>query len=76
MARWMGVALEADWPTLGGIWNGLDYDAARQSYRQSLVEGELEIMGGLDAIWPLLVAGESCHVGRGATQGLGRYRLE
>lgn len=91
MVHWMGVAIDADWTSLGAFWNGLDYDATRlsradalqrhsgrtrQSYRQSLVEGELEIAGGLEAIWPLLLAGESCHVGRGVTQGLGRYRLE
>ncbi len=91
MARWMGVELDADWPALSRVWLGLDYNADRlaraaalarhssrtgQSFRQSLVAGELAIVGALETIWPLLAAGESCHVGRGATQGLGRYVLE
>jgi len=91
MSRWMGVEVDADWPLLARLWNGLDYHSAGlrraaglprrsgrngNSFSQALVEGELSIAGPLDPIRPILVVGQSCHAGRGATHGLGRYVLE
>lgn len=89
MARWMGVAVDTDWPALAAHWNGLAYDTtdlhrrqldrrsgrARQAFTLGLVGGSLGVAGDLAPLWPLLVLGQSCHAGRGGTAGLGRYAL-
>lgn len=90
MARWMGLAVDADWPALADLWHGLDYDVGglrrcsplhRQSGRtghafdQPLAEGVLHIVGPLAPLWPILQLGQATHAGRGAANGLGRYRL-
>lgn len=90
MSRWMGIAVEADWRSLASHWNSLAYDPAglrrralaRRSGRSGrgfaaeAVEGTLTVAGDLAPIWPLVTLGQSCHAGRGATAGLGRYRLD
>ena len=35
----------------------------------------IEISGDLDMLWPALVIGETSHIGRGASIGLGRYTV-
>jgi hypothetical protein len=90
IARWMDVEIAADWRELAAVWNGLDYDAAslsraqldsrsgrdqKRRFQRGLVQGALVIAGDLAPIWPLLAIGRLTHAGRGATAGLGRYRL-
>lgn len=89
LVRWMGFAIDADWPALADHWRGLDYDASALSrrtlerrsgrqhrdFRHDMVAGALVVAGDLAPLWPLLLLGQSCHVGRAATAGLGRYRL-
>jgi hypothetical protein len=90
MARWMGVEVLADWPALAALWHELDYDVrqlyrprplnrlsgrGKQAFDQPLAHGALLITGPLAPLWPILLLGQSTHLGRGATNGLGRYRL-
>lgn len=89
LARWMDAEPDCDWPALAQAWRGIAYggahlaqtDARRASRRQDrrfanpVVEGVVTLEGDLAALWPLLVIGQTCHVGRGATAGQGRYRL-
>ncbi len=89
LARWMDVAIEADWPVLATLWNNLDYDVTGLSrsslpsrsgrdnrrFRREAVEGTLTIAGNLAPIWPLIVIGRLTHAGRGAIAGLGRYKM-
>jgi hypothetical protein len=90
LARWMEMEIDADWRSLSRLWNDLAYDAAglarrrldRRSGRDprdfqlGLVSGSLGIAGELGPIWPLIVLGQLCHAGRGATAGLGRYVVQ
>jgi hypothetical protein len=89
LARWMDIEVAADWPVLARHWNALTYDPAelnrivlprvtgrnKQRFKHELVRGPLAVTGDLSQIWPLLVLGQICHVGRAATAGLGRYVL-
>ena len=89
LARWMGVEVDADWHALSQLWNDLAYDTAslarehvqwrtgreHQEFARGLIKGALGIAGDLAPVWPLLVLGQSCHAGRAATAGLGRYAL-
>ncbi|EJW09345.1 hypothetical protein A33M_1555 [Rhodovulum sp. PH10] len=52
-----------------------DGTGAHRRFARPLLSGTLAIGGDLAPVWPLLVLGETCHAGRGATAGLGRYRL-
>jgi CRISPR-associated endoribonuclease Cas6 len=90
LARWMDVEIDADWPTLAASWNDLDFQTGgfarappldrksgrgQHRFQVRLMAGSLGLGGELDPFWPLLVLGQSSHVGRGATAGLGRYVL-
>lgn len=91
MARWLDAQIAADWRALKNHAAGLTIDAAamtpvswrRYSGRQGdnpirmegLI-GRMTVAGDLAPLWPLLLAGETCHVGSHAAQGLGRYVLE
>jgi len=56
-------------------------DAVRRSNRQGRriplggLTGNWIVHGDLRTLWPLLYAGQWTHVGKGATFGLGQYRL-
>lgn len=91
MARWLDAQIAADWRGLKDHAAGLAVDAAgltpvfwrRYSGRQGDnpirmegMRGAVRIAGDLAPLWPLLLAGETCHVGSHAAQGLGRYVLE
>ncbi|MEO3430163.1 CRISPR system precrRNA processing endoribonuclease RAMP protein Cas6 [Pelagibius sp. CAU 1746] len=90
LARWHDVDLEADWDALekaiGGIQvNFLDYAgpadgrARRRGghrLKNRLIElPSLELSGDIHLLWPYIAIGETAHIGRGASLGLGRYRL-
>lgn len=89
LARWMDVGVEADWQEIAGHWRGLDFawdafergEHLRGSRRQQRVfanpvgQASLRIAGDLAPVWPVLFLGQTCHVGRGAVAGQGRYRL-
>lgn len=90
LARWQDAALDVRWDDVRQVWESLNYDESglvpvlpdRASRRQErrivneAVVGELIIAGNIAPIWPFLVIGETCHVGRGAVTGMGRLRLE
>ena len=52
--------------------------SARQDQRVPMggFVGRVTYRGDLEPLWPWLAAGERVHVGKGATFGLGRYRLQ
>lgn len=91
MARWLDSEITADWRGLKALAAGLQIDAShltrvrwqRWSGRQGEapipmegLTGPVAVAGDLAPFWPLLLAGETCHVGSHAAQGLGRYMLE
>lgn len=91
MARWLDSDLVADWRGLKDLAAGLHIDAThltatrwrRWSGRQGDAPIPMEgligpavVAGDLAPFWPLLLAGETCHAGSHAAQGLGRYVLE
>jgi hypothetical protein len=89
LARWQDTDVSFNVSELADQWRALTYDTSglepdktfRGSARQGqwldnpAVRGELGIDGDLAPLWSLLNIGETCHVGRGAVSGLGRYRL-
>ncbi len=89
LARWQDAGLELDWPGIDAASRELDYDVSGLRRRQQprrmgragknlnapTLSGVLAVGGDLRPVWPFLVVGETCHMGRGAVQGLGRYRL-
>jgi len=86
LARWYDVALDPLWDDLERAWLACDYEIADEArgasstgghkFRNRVTEARsVTISGELAGLWPLLVIGESTHIGRGANVGLGRYRL-
>ena len=90
LARWQDSEIDTDWKELAACWHGLDYDISplklmqnqRRSGRQmnkiskNCITGSLHLFGNLAPVWPLLVLGQSTHLGRAAAFGFGRYRLQ
>lgn len=90
LARWMGVAVHADWRALRADAEALTVTEAemqpvrwrRRSNRQGReipmhgFVGHLSLSGPLDSLMPLLVLGTETHCGSHAALGLGRYALE
>ncbi|HLO78722.1 MAG TPA: CRISPR system precrRNA processing endoribonuclease RAMP protein Cas6, partial [Magnetospirillum sp.] len=90
LARWMGLAISADWQGLRHAAHAVALDQSalrvrtwnRRSDRQGGkvipmigLEGRLAITGQLAPILPLLALGAITHAGSHAAIGLGRYRL-
>ena len=89
LARWQEARIDADWAQAAKRWSGLEYDArglryltgSRGSRRQnreipvSAVAGTLSVHGDLAEILPLLLIGQTSHVGRGAVSGYGRFEI-
>lgn len=89
LARWQDVSLDEDWGRLAAIWGAAAYDthmmyavtAARRSGRMAkefgmfAIAGSLAIEGLSPALRALLAIGASTHVGKGASEGFGYYRL-
>jgi hypothetical protein len=89
LARWNDSLIDADWPLLSGIWTNLEYHIGdlrrvhgeRGSRRQNrlipvdAISGRLILEGELAPLLSLIVLGQTCHVGRGAVSGMGRFRI-
>ena len=89
MARWYDVALAIPFGT--GLAENSGYrcrllddfghtapglHTGGHQLKNSLLElPALEVAGDLAELWPFLLIGEAVHVGRGATVGLGRFRI-
>jgi len=50
-------------------------NAKGQRRRRQVLRGEMRLRGDIASIWPLLAMGMRCHLGRGAVEGLGAFRL-
>jgi hypothetical protein len=90
MARWQDAGLAVDWAALGRLWSGLEYDVTPllpgrlprrsgrtgQRFGVETVAGSLLILDPPAALLPLLRIGVATHVGKGASEGHGRFVLE
>ena len=90
LARWHDAAIGEDWRALGEVWASLDYDAgglhagrvdrhagrANRNFDVATVGGVMIVAGLPPPLQALLAIGESMHVGKGAAEGFGRYRLD
>lgn len=86
LARWHDVTVHEDWVALGRVWAALDYDTAglgretldrrsgraERDFRAEAVTGTVCV---LDVPTPLLAIGATAHVGKGAVEGHGRFRV-
>jgi hypothetical protein len=89
LALWHDVQIDEDWRDLGVCWNDIEYDvrglridrARRRSggtqttFHVPTVSGVLWIYDLTSELWSLLALGAETHVGKGATEGFGRYAL-
>lgn len=91
VARWHDLDLSESWGRLEEDWLGCSYEVsevslparrdagmARGGHRfRNRVDRPVRIVmaGALGNLWPLLELGRRVHVGRGASIGLGAYRL-
>lgn len=89
LARWQDVAIDEDWRALAANWAELSYDASslrrvrihRRSGRTArefvmdAVAGTLCIDGVPAPLRALLAIGEQVHIGKGASEGFGRFVL-
>lgn len=90
MSRWNGVAMdESAGRALAHHAARLDYDLTglrpgryespnrhRQKRHDPTFGGRIVISSDLAPIWPILLLGARCHVGRHAVEGLGAFRLD
>ena len=89
LARWQGAKFsDSELRRLTASLDKLDYDLVglrsgrvsspniqKQDRTRSVLTGRLTLRGELSAIRPVLQIGERCSVGRGAVEGLGRFRI-
>jgi CRISPR-associated endoribonuclease Cas6 len=89
LARWQDAAIAADWPALASAWREASYDLGqlrraaivrrsgreRRDFTIGAAEGVLRITELPAELWPLLVIGSETHIGKGASEGFGRYLL-
>jgi hypothetical protein len=89
LARWHDAEIAADWQALAALWEGASYDLGlmqragvvrrsgreRRSFTVETVKGTLRIADLPAELWPLLVIGCPIHVGKGASEGFGRFLL-
>ncbi len=86
LARWQGVEVATEWRVLEEAWLSVDlrlenvdpYPRSRGGHKHhnTLIHNvEVCVEGNVAPLLPMLLIGEHTHVGRGASLGLGRYRL-
>lgn len=87
LARWHEIEIDVPWKHLQQIWLACDYQPDTQSLtsftkygghnpKNRIVDNQaIYIEGDMEQLLPLLAIGENANVGRGASIGLGRYRL-
>jgi len=87
LAQWHDASIAADWALLERLRGDLQYDTAllqrrrlrrrsgrqRQVYRAETVEGVLRIADVPRELRAMLAVGRLTHVGKGASEGFGRY---
>jgi hypothetical protein len=90
LARWMDAAIDVRWDGISGCWKSADYAfgalvegrAERGSRRQQkafanpVSQPVLHISGDLAPLCAILAIGATCHAGRGAVSGFGRFALD
>lgn len=54
----------------------LSPNARGQRRAKEVITGTLTVRGDIASIWPVLVMGQRCHLGRGAVEGLGAFCIE
>ncbi len=84
LARWHYIDLNTSWDLLEVDWMACDFSlfipekvryGGHKFKNNTALEQTVVIEGNLKKIWPLLVIGEQVNIGRGATLGLGHYRI-
>jgi hypothetical protein len=89
LALWHDAEVAADWAALERLRNELSYDTAflrrrrirrrsgrqRHYYDTEAVEGMLRIAAPPEPVRAILALGREAHVGKGASEGFGRYLL-
>jgi|HubBroStandDraft_1064217.scaffolds.fasta_scaffold00196_11 hypothetical protein len=89
LAAWQDAALDEDWQALSRVSQSLSYDAtmlrrrsrdrhsgrARRHFTVDAIDGSLQIADLPPPLWVLLLIGSITHVGKGATEGFGRFQL-
>jgi hypothetical protein len=89
LALWYDAAIDVDWKGLSAAWETLAYDTGflrhhrvqRRSGRQmrryetDAIEGVLRLMEIPPMLRALLTIGREIHVGKGASEGFGRFLL-
>ncbi len=89
LARWQDTAIADDWAHLARLWSNLDYDTrglarkrmnrhsgrGQQGFTVTALSGRLTLRAVPAALLPVLVIGAETAIGKGATEGFGRYRL-
>ena len=90
LARWQDSKIDINWVRQSRKWKQLDYDvrglirtdfnrncsAQKTRFTMGLVTGELCVEGNLSTLLPLLMIGQSCHVGKAAVNGFGRFKIK
>ena len=90
ISRWNGFAItDTTGRAIAKHMAGLRYDtsglkrvtysrpnAKKQCRVNHAVTGHLIVRGDLEPVWPVLAMGERSHLGRGAVEGLGRFKIE
>ncbi|MHB1166843.1 MAG: hypothetical protein ACYC3K_16735 [Candidatus Nanopelagicales bacterium] len=88
LAPWQGISLRGAFPALLEAAERVEVEVVEETSVASIASGghrmanrlsppmRLRLSGGIEPIWPALVIGEQVHIGRGASLGLGRFRLQ
>jgi hypothetical protein len=89
LAQWHDAAIDADWQELSAVWESLSYDAGflrrrrvtrhsgrqMRHYQTGAVEGALRIADPPAVLRKLLTIGREVLIGKGASEGFGRFLL-
>jgi|SRR5579862_111121 len=89
LARWHDATIAADWTMLARAWGAMAYDIgllqrgavrrrsgrAGRGFAAGVVVGTLRLDDIPGEVWPLLAIGATTHIGKGASEGFGRYLI-